>query len=162
VTTGNLCPGNCFCGGSSINVASLPAYQSAVAGIEQGACSCPYESAPQCREGTCAVCYGLPSDPPACAGAADASVDARSCVDIPPSSYSTSCSSTEDCAYVPPPGIVCAGSCLCSGVAANQSAQSFFDQATSGMTFGDCPCPPPPGEIACLGGQCVLVTPDAQ
>jgi hypothetical protein len=71
VMTGQICTGDCLCGGSTINLSSLPSYEAAIAGIKTSACGCPAEPVPQCLGGTCALCLGSPNDPPACPEAFD-------------------------------------------------------------------------------------------
>ncbi len=55
VTAGEVCTGQCSCGGSFINAGALGRYQQAVAGIEPGTCFCGVGPAPECIDGTCTV-----------------------------------------------------------------------------------------------------------
>jgi hypothetical protein len=155
-TTGQICPGNCLCGGSAINVASQGAWERAVAGIPVGECGC-FEPPPQCVNGVCTICTGTSNDPAGCnSGApeagtiADATVPA--CVYISPSTYTTSCNASTDCTRLPS-GQICSGECDCGGMPVNVSGQAAFEQATMGIELGACPCPAPE-PVGCVDGTC--------
>src|SRR5208283_2561625 len=46
ISAGQICPGDCACGGATINVSGQARYQSAVSGIQTGVCGCPLENEP--------------------------------------------------------------------------------------------------------------------
>jgi len=150
VVTGMLCPGACNCGGSTINQSSQSDWQSQAGRFLTGNCFCPDSPAPRCIGGTCTLCTGGPSDPPACnLMVADAG---QACVYIPPSTYTTACNTASDCTYLPS-GKICSGECECGGMAVNQSGEAAFTMATAGIQFAGCPCPPGP-PLGCVGGAC--------
>jgi hypothetical protein len=66
ITAGTLCPGNCFCGGSAINVSGDSRYGEQVASIQPGVCGCPAEGVPRCVGGTCTICGPGNNQPPGC------------------------------------------------------------------------------------------------
>jgi hypothetical protein len=158
VTTGEVCPGDCLCGGSAINASDQARYQQEIAGVPIGECGCPLLGVPQCIAGTCTICTGGTNDPARCGtDEGDSSISvvdatAPGCVDIPPSTYTTSCSVDSDCTLLPE-GQVCNGSCDCGGVPVNVSGQAAFAQLTAGFQFSACPCPPPL-PIRCVAGAC--------
>lgn len=158
VTTGNVCNGDCLCGGSAINVASEGEWKTDVSSVLVGECGCPAEPLPRCIASTCTVCTGGPSDPPGCStGIADSgtiTVDATTpaCVYILPSTYSTSCNVDSDCTLLPE-GQVCSGNCECGGSPVNRSGEAAFQMLTAGITFAQCPCVAPP-PIRCVMGTC--------
>jgi hypothetical protein len=92
-----------------------------------------------------------------CSGLSDAGT---TCVEIDTSSYPTSCTTASDCALISGSGKVCNGSCDCGDFAVNQAGEQKFEAATSGLHFETCPCPDP-GELACVGGACVVELPGA-
>jgi hypothetical protein len=63
VRTGEICSGECSCGGSSMAAASLPAYDVVTAGIEFDTCPCPYFGKPACVNNACSAC-GAPGQSP--------------------------------------------------------------------------------------------------
>lgn len=65
VTAGELCTGDCFCGGATINASEEMRYSAATAGIRPGLCGCPLLGNPTCVNGQCVVCGG-PSPSPGC------------------------------------------------------------------------------------------------
>jgi len=109
---------------------------------------CSWEG-PECVDGHLGcgtvVCSGAP--------------DAGTCVQIDTSSYPTSCTTASDCALIAS-GDVCNDSCDCPSFAVNQAGEQKFEAATSGFHFEACPCPDP-GELACVGGACVVQLPGA-
>ncbi len=63
---GEICDGDCACGGATVNVSGQEQYESAISSIQLGQCGCPLEGAVECLDHVCTVCARLPSDPPAC------------------------------------------------------------------------------------------------
>ncbi len=53
IQTGEVCSGQCACGGEPVNISEKPRYQQATSGIGFGTCSCPLEFAPICFEKRC-------------------------------------------------------------------------------------------------------------
>jgi hypothetical protein len=155
VTVGELCPDSCLCGGAAISVSSQAAWKQATAGLGGGFCGCPLEGIPQCVAGTCAIC----NDPASCgvttsdAGTSTSDATANQCVNIPPSTYSTSCNVESDCTSLRS-GEVCSGECNCGGTAVNVSGEAAFEKATQGFVFEGCPCASLP--LACVGGTCAF------
>ena len=84
----------------------------------------------------------------------DSSVcDASTCVFIDPTDYSTDCNVSTDCALISE-GQVCSGDCECGGSPINIAGLNQYNEATSGIQFGDCPCAATPNP-ACSNGTCV-------
>jgi hypothetical protein len=150
VTTGDVCPGACLCGGATINVADQSRYEQMVQGVATGECNCPLEPVPQCVAGTCTVCPAGSRDPGCGVSIADAS--APRCVNIPPSTYTTSCSVDSDCTLLPE-GQICSGSCDCGGSPVNVAGQAAFATLTAGFQLGGCPCASSP-PVRCVAGTC--------
>jgi hypothetical protein len=65
IQSGELCNGDCFCGGSTVSASEAARYNAAVASITPGACGCPVFGDPQCLNGQCVLCEGS-NQPPAC------------------------------------------------------------------------------------------------
>ncbi len=70
VTSGDICPGSCACGGSTISQSGEAQYEAqygaAISRIPLGTCGCPLSGIPECVGGTCVVCgplFGLPACP---------------------------------------------------------------------------------------------------
>jgi hypothetical protein len=63
ITSGNLCSGDCRCGGSTINKSGLATYESETSGLGASTCFCPAEGVPQCIGGTCTLCGPGSTDP---------------------------------------------------------------------------------------------------
>jgi hypothetical protein len=174
VRTGTLCDGQCDCGGdSAINVSGASLYSEETKGISFEPCHCPEVGAAQCLAGQCSFCpagedcVGISRDAgtgddtgvvtfDSGIGPEDASVDAEStCVEIELSSYDTSCNQDSDC-FVIQTGQVCDGDCECGGEPINVSGEAQYEQAVSGIQFGECGCPSGPTP-SCVGGQCTEV-----
>jgi hypothetical protein len=87
--------------------------------------------------------------------------DARTCVDIDPASYDTSCQSDSDCIDVSA-GVICSGyNCLCGGATINASGQARYEAALASVTRGagpGCGCPYL-GRARCVQSQCVICHP---
>lgn len=102
--------------------------------------------------------FSLPTE---CASGSSAIADPTSpcadagqlCVNVDPTSFSQACTVASDCVTVTT-GMVCEGSCGCGNSLINKSELGAYAAATSGITFGGCPCPPPLPP-ACTAGQCV-------
>jgi hypothetical protein len=69
VVSGNLCPGQCACGNTAINMAGYATYQQALAPLQLGACSCPAIGVPSCVSGQCVLCGVGSNQPDGCADA---------------------------------------------------------------------------------------------
>jgi hypothetical protein len=67
IQTGEVCSGQCECGGSAVSAGELSRYHDATAGIVFAACPCEASPAPQCVAGACNACTGSPL-PTGCAG----------------------------------------------------------------------------------------------
>jgi hypothetical protein len=150
VTAGELCTGQCSCGGSFINADGLARYQQLVAGVEPGTCFCGEEPAPECIDGTCSVGTAIGGDDAGTTSVADSGV----CVDIDPSKYPDSCSDDSDCVDVTT-GMICTGGCACGGTAMSKSGLTEYQQATQGVQTGECPCPSG-GMPRCVQNECIL------
>ncbi len=154
ISAGQICPGDCDCGGSTINASGQARYQSAVSGIQTGVCGCPLENQPQCLGNVCTICRGIPSDPPACGSTAvDAGADGSVCVNVDLSTYDQSCQSASDCVDITA-GTICTGDCTCGGAAINTSGEARYETTLASLgTSTACPCPSS-GPIACIQNKC--------
>jgi hypothetical protein len=63
IQTGEVCSGQCSCGGLPVSASEQSRYDQATSGITFGACSCPKEVAPSCFENRCEFLTVLPVDP---------------------------------------------------------------------------------------------------
>jgi len=111
---------------------------------------CPYDgtSPPGCGSGS-----GTSSSD---AGVSGSGSGAAQCVQISLSSYDQSCNVASDCTVIET-GNVCSGSCGCGDTFINVSGEAQYEQAVSGITFGDCFCPSV--EPQCVNNQCVGAVP---
>jgi hypothetical protein len=82
------------------------------------------------------------------------SADGGSCVDINAADYPTSCSTSSDCTRITS-GSVCDGTCNCGDTPVNEAGYAKFEQAVSGIQFGECGCPA--FEVPqCVNNVCVV------
>jgi hypothetical protein len=82
--------------------------------------------------------------------------DGATCVDIDPSSYDQSCTTSSDCVAITS-GTVCSTSCLCGGSTINKSGEARYQAALSQVSSGGITCPCPfSGEPECLHGTCII------
>jgi hypothetical protein len=179
IRSGEVCNGQCSCGDTPVNAAAASRFQTETASLKLASCPCAFPGEPRCLAGQCTLC-GVGSNQPA--GCADSGItiypidgatvdtgsteidsglstgDGGTCVDIVLSTYDQSCTQAKDCILIQT-GDVCSGNCACGGSPVNVSEQSRYDQATSGIVFGLCPCP---AEFApqCVNNTCVGVTSD--
>jgi hypothetical protein len=63
IQTGEVCSGQCSCGGLPVSASEQSRYDQATSGITFGACSCPKELPPLCFENRCEFLVVLPVDP---------------------------------------------------------------------------------------------------
>ena len=150
VTAGEVCTGQCSCGGSFINAGALGRYQQAVAGIEPGTCFCGVGPAPECVDGTCTAGNAIGADD----AGTTSSPDATACVSIDVSTYPHSCSDDSDCVDVTP-GVICTGGCACGGAAINMAGLAEYDQAIQSVQTAACPCAAG-GTPRCVQNACIL------
>jgi hypothetical protein len=88
-------------------------------------------------------------------GGGNQSGSGGSCIEVPLSSFDTSCQKDTDCVEVTT-GTLCLDGCLCGGSAINASSQAAWENDVMGLGSGTaCPCPgsPPP---VCVSGTCTL------
>jgi hypothetical protein len=55
IQTGEVCSGNCACGGQPVNASQESRYQQAIRGITFGLCGCPVQLAPTCVGNKCTL-----------------------------------------------------------------------------------------------------------
>jgi hypothetical protein len=55
IQTGQVCDGNCECGGSPVSTSGEAMYESVVSGIQFGECGCPAGPPPVCTNGQCVL-----------------------------------------------------------------------------------------------------------
>jgi hypothetical protein len=55
ITSGDICPDSCLCGGSTINKDGETKYEAAIAGIKTEPCHCAAGPVPQCVHGKCSM-----------------------------------------------------------------------------------------------------------
>jgi hypothetical protein len=60
IQTGEVCSGQCACGGQPVSISEQPRYEQATSGIAFGLCGCPVQAAPQCIAKKCVVPAVLP------------------------------------------------------------------------------------------------------
>jgi hypothetical protein len=148
VTSGQICNGDCACGGSTISASEQSRYDQAVSSIQTGTCFCPDEPVPQCIHDECTLqgTSGPDSGPAPEAGV---------CVDVDLSSFDQSCQLDSDCMDITA-GKICTGQCACGGSAINVSSESAYEQAIAPVGNGTaCPCPFS-GQPRCLSNHCAL------
>jgi hypothetical protein len=57
ITAGEVCSGECLCGGdSAINQSGLNRYEAEISGLKFADCDCPVSPMPQCIHGQCTMC----------------------------------------------------------------------------------------------------------
>jgi hypothetical protein len=169
IRTGAVCDGQCSCGGDSpINVSGQAQYASQTSVVSLEPCHCAEEGYTQCLSNQCVFCgpdgsncavtMSGPDSGVIIFPAADAGISPKdaavACVEVDVSSYSTACTEDSDCTFIQT-GEVCDGNCNCGGTPVNVSGLPQYDQAVSGIQFGECGCPDE-GEPVCSGGQCFL------
>jgi hypothetical protein len=156
VQTGTLCQNSCDCGNTVISTASLTQYNAAVQSIDFSGCPCPSPAQPECVNGTCTLCE--PGEDCDVTSEVDASADANVCVDLEPSMFDTSCTTTADCLEVTL-GEICSSGCLCGGSAINAMDEAKYEQAVAPVSQGElCACPYL-GSPVCVGGTCIVCGP---
>ncbi len=156
ITSGQVCSGDCACGGATINASGQARYQSQLSSVQLGECGCPEEGIPQCLDNVCTICRGAASDPPACGTqVADAAADGAVCVDVDLATYDQSCQTSSDCADITA-GMLCTGSCECGGSAINNSGLARYQATIASLgSTGACPCPAD-GTLACIQNKCTV------
>ncbi len=155
ITAGEICDGDCTCGGATINVSGQARYQSAISSIQLGLCGCPLEGTPECLGHVCTVCTGAPSDPAPCHSSA---IDAGACVVIDPTTYDQTCQVDSDCVGITP-GTVCTGDCQCGGAAINSDGLARYETAVHQLgTSPGCPCASE--LVVCHQNQCINCGPE--
>jgi hypothetical protein len=55
IATGELCSGQCDCGGSPVNISEQSRFNQATSGIQFAGCNCPFEPVPECTAGGACV-----------------------------------------------------------------------------------------------------------
>jgi hypothetical protein len=160
VRTGEVCDGQCACGDTAVNAAAAARFQSDTASLTLEGCPCALPGETRCLGGQCTLCGFGPDQPAGCADAGVATLedggievvdggvfdtgvsdaDGAACVDIELSTYDLSCNSASDCILIQA-GEICSGQCSCGSRPVSASEQPRYDQATSGITFGECSCP---------------------
>jgi hypothetical protein len=154
ISSGQICDGDCTCGGSTINADGESRYKQALSSLTLGECACPLECVPQCLGNVCTICTGAPSDPPACQ-TKTVQADSGICVNVDLSTYDTSCQTSADCTDITS-GTLCTGYCACGGSAINSSGLARYENAVAPLgNQTECPCPASP-PIACVGGTCTV------
>jgi hypothetical protein len=147
LATGQICSGQCGCGGSAVSSSELSRWQAATSSIRFAACHCTAEQTPRCVNHVCTACSG-PNPPAGCAGA-----DGGACVTIDPTIFSHACTQDPDCIDITA-GQICPGACLCGGGAAiSRSEQARYDAMIAGIATQACPCPPL-GVVRCIQSAC--------
>jgi len=64
IPTGELCSGQCDCGGSLVNISEQSRFNQATSGIKFAECSCPFEPVPECTAGgMCVFPVAIPPHP---------------------------------------------------------------------------------------------------
>jgi hypothetical protein len=128
----------------------------ALAPLKLESCPCAFQGEARCLAGQCTLCAAGSTQPAGCADAATTppAADGGLCVDIDLSTYDQSCVVATDCIVILT-GQVCSSECACGGSPVNAAEQARYEEATSGIAFGECACPL---EIApsCVGNTCVL------
>jgi len=66
IQAGEVCNGDCACGGSPVNISGQARYDQAVSGIRFEGCPCPASPPPACIAGTCVSCGFGPGQPAGC------------------------------------------------------------------------------------------------
>ena len=159
IRSGEVCSGECSCGSTPVSAAAAARYASDVASLKLEACPCAFGGEARCIASRCTLCGLGPAGLAACsddAGAASdggtGAADGGTCVDIDLSMYDQSCTQTSDCILLLT-GKVCTGDCTCGGSPVNASEQARFQEATSGIAFGECFCPAQPAPT-CIANKC--------
>ena len=55
IQTGEVCSGQCACGGAPVNISEAARYEQATKGLASGLCNCPVELVPQCVGNRCVL-----------------------------------------------------------------------------------------------------------
>ena len=156
VRSGAVCIGQCSCGDTPVNTGASARFASDTAPLKLESCPCAFEGEARCLAGQCTLCAAGSTQPAGCADAATTppATDGGLCVDIDLSTYDQSCVVATDCIVILT-GQVCSSECACGGSPVNAAEQARYEEATSGIAFGECACPL---EIApsCVGNTCVL------
>jgi hypothetical protein len=156
VTTGTVCSNSCDCGNTPISNSALAQYDADVASITfNEACPCAFPGVVDCVNGTCTLCDAPGSG--GCTASIDAgpSSDGGACVDLEPSMFETSCTTSSDCLDVTL-GELCDSGCLCGGSAINVADQAKYNQLVADVPPGEvCGCPYF-GSPVCVAGQCIV------
>jgi hypothetical protein len=63
IASGQICSGDCACGGSAVNVDGEARYKAALSGVTIGECPCVAGGIPACIQNVCTLC-GLGNQPP--------------------------------------------------------------------------------------------------
>jgi hypothetical protein len=186
INVGQVCIGECLCGGEGAISASAQAqYNAALSSIQTNdRCSCENLGRVACVQGQCTQCGFGPNDPPGCPGndfegglevesgtvivvsEEGGSVDSGACVNVDLSTYDTSCTQDSDCIEITAGEICPRSSCYgCGGSAANASEGARYQAAISSIVAADtvpepfiCECPFF-GRPVCASGQCTLCVP---
>jgi hypothetical protein len=66
ITSGEICSGECTCGGSAINADGQAQYDQQLSEITLAPCGCPAIGVPRCITGTCTLCKFGPNGTPGC------------------------------------------------------------------------------------------------
>jgi hypothetical protein len=61
IRTGEVCSGQCECGGEPVNASEETRYRQATSGITFGLCFCPIQASPECLENRCVFPVAVPS-----------------------------------------------------------------------------------------------------
>jgi hypothetical protein len=155
---GTICANQCDCGAVAANYAAASRIASQLPTFTVG-CGCGTDLQLECVLG---VCHAVrPSDDAGTSGPVPIVIDAgpvptpdaSTCVEIDLSAYDTSCTTSDDCTNLKG-GQICNGDCDCFGSPVNVDNTAAWQQATSGVLWGECGCPEVPSPI-CLQGQCV-------
>jgi len=155
--SGEVCPDQCACTVVAVNNDAAQSLQGQVPQVGQSVCGCGTSNALVCVQGQCT---SVPPTPifdagpvPVLDAGPGPSADASTCVFVDVSGYSTFCNGDSDCINLQG-GQICNGDCDCGGgTAVSASEQSAYDQATSGIQWGECACPLFPSPV-CMDHVC--------
>jgi hypothetical protein len=156
VRSGEVCKGQCSCGDTPVNAGAAARFASDTAPLDLASCPCAFPGEARCLAGQCALCGPGSNQPAGCADAAapPPGTDGGMCVNIDLSTYDQSCVLASDCIVILT-GQVCSSECNCGGSPVNASEQRRYDEATSGIRFGECSCPVETAP-SCVGNKCIL------
>jgi hypothetical protein len=162
---GQICDGYCNCDEGAINASAQATYDSALSQVTPSTtvCACPESGSIACQDHVCTLCITdadgqcIDVTAPDAGGPMDAgNPDGGQCVDIVLSTYDQSCTTTSDCIGITS-GKICDGSCACGGSTINESGESRYNEAISGLVLEDCPCIDD-GVPTCVHGTCTMCT----